>query len=193
MCRPCDTKVKLKSLQKQVLQLEQKVLAVRERIIFEANDILIRMKNLMVYNFRESYYQSEEDRQQDDRFRIIEEISKICLINTTHIYVSRIGDNITNIPRPLIVRLREEDDVHTVMRNRHSCISGLRFAYDDIVLQYYMDSQTGDMPYAFEEAEPVVVEEIHQNMAQPLPQLLNYAGVVIQDEQSVVGSNVEHV
>lgn len=101
-----------------------------ESLAFEITDRIKRSKNVMVYNFPESLQTNDERRLEDDRFRIIKEILSFCLIDCNNIYVQRVGMKVPNVPRPLRVYLNNERDVHTILKRRGLCVSGLRFKAD---------------------------------------------------------------
>lgn len=174
LCNMCENYEIIKSLQKQFLKLEDQLNIlqnpfVNNAIINELATRMVRMRNLIVYNLGESEGENEKYRQQDDMFRIMREISAFCCIDMAGIQVYRIDADIKNVPRPLKVILKTEDDVHTVMRNGHRCHSGLRFDYDKTVLQRCMVGDIFDNLHFFRchEEIPASVPEVPDDNLAP--------------------------
>lgn len=207
ICSECDVNNRIGSLQNELIQLNhdltvlQNQLSVEEteEFMYETIDRIKRAKNIIVYNFPESQSPNEESRHQDDRFRIIREISRFCSIDMTNIHVYRLG--VSNIygPRPLKVFLKQEYDVRTVMENRHRCVAGLRFSLDKTVLQRRIDQHAFDVLLRYQDGyktikyvrgEPVIVEaDNRQNIVQAHG--LDYNGVTIYHEEPPVESDEE--
>lgn len=178
LCRDCDVAIKINSMQKEALRLKQEINILHnpfslDAIVNEMSNRIKRAKNLIVYNMPESRQQIEGIRKQEDRFQIITEISKFCMIDLTRIHVQRIGYDIANGPRPLKVFLKAENDVRTVMRNRRQCNSGLRFTRDKSVNQRRkVEKAHDDVRFLRQEEMPVVAElEPNENIALPQPEI----------------------
>lgn len=152
LCGDCDLTVRLNALDNDINNLIGQMDSIKrgasihttESLTYEVMERIKRAKNLIVYNFPESFHTIEQSRVDDDRQRIIREILHFCCIDFTNISVQRLGNNMGHRPRPLRVCLNRENDVHVVLRYRGLCKTGLQFRPDRTLTQrrLFRDAKT---------------------------------------------------
>lgn len=185
LCDECFLNERLIALQSKLVELNHEMQCftqtmsyhTSEYLIYEFMDRMRRAKNVIVYNLPESRQPNEQSRMEDDRFRVIGEISSFCSVDFINVTVRRLHSYIPNRSRPLRVYLNTESDAQLVLKYGGNCRSGLRFSSDMTPMQREMVrnvSATFELQiqhgYTYRRIEyirrtPVIVD-VHQFQAQ---------------------------